>query len=325
MRRVARPRRKAGAVAAALVVLTACGGPAGTTAGPPGGWIAFVRPTAGADLDSSEIYLTDQTGSKVRRLTHGLAASKPSWSPDGSRIAYLDRGRIVLIDGDGSDPRSILEPFDGNTEFSRPTWSPDGEHLAFSATVFLGDEDRCQELECLRFLRSWIFVVDADGGGLHRITRGEVSDGYPAWSPDGASIAFVRFVVPTDPERFPDPPQIWSITPLGTEARPLVTLGEMGPSDLAWSPDGSSIAFATTAGEVAIADVASGRVRTLVRSRVTLRHPFANGTPGWSPDSNRLAFSRSHEDGTDLYVVSAEGGRPRKLTAGAEPSWQPTG
>jgi Tol biopolymer transport system component len=325
MTRVARPRRKAGAVAAALVVLTACGGPAGTTAGPPGGWIAFVRPTAGADLDSSEIYLTDQTGSKVRRLTHGLAASKPIWSPDGSRIAYLDRGRIMLIEGDGSDPRSILEPFDGNTEFSRPTWSPDGEHLAFSATVFLGDEDRCQELECLRFLRSWIFVVDADGGGLYRITLGEVSDGYPAWSPDGATVAFVRVAVPADHEAYPKPPQIWGATPDGEEVQVLASIGEIGASDLAWSPDASTLAFTTTGSDIALLNVASGQVRTLVRSRVSLRNPFETGSPAWSPDSNRLAFSRSHEDGTDLYVVSAEGGRPRKLTAGADPAWQPTG
>jgi Tol biopolymer transport system component len=324
MRRVARPRRKAGAVAAALVVLTACGGPAGTTAGPPGGWIAFVRPTAGADLDSSEIYLTDQTGSKVRRLTHGLAASKPIWSPDGSRIAYLDRGRIMLIDGDGSDPRSIVEPFDGNTEFSRPTWSPDGEHLAFSATVFLGDEDRCQELECLRFLRSWIFVVDADGGGLYRITRGEVSDGYPAWSPDGATVAFVRVAVPADQEAYPKPPQIWGATPDGEEVQVLASIGVIGASDLAWSPDASTLAFTTTGSDIALLNVASGQVRTLVRSRVSLRNPFETGSPAWSPDGSRVVFTRSHEDGTDLYVVSVEGGRPRKLTAGADPSWKPT-
>jgi hypothetical protein len=40
-----------------------------------------------------------------------------------------------------------------------------------------------------------------------------------------------------------------------------------------------------------------------------------NGTP----------FTRNHEDGTDLYVVTVEGGRPRKLTAGDDPTWQPTG
>lgn len=62
----------------------------------------------------------------------------------------------------------------------RPAWSPDGRQIAFT-----GDKDGNRE----------IYVMNADGTGLVRLTDNTVEDGTPSWSPHGRQIAFARRVL----------------------------------------------------------------------------------------------------------------------------------
>jgi Tol biopolymer transport system component len=138
---------------------------------PDGKMLAFVR-WEGGSLYGLHVIRAD-LGSP-RRLTGIEAYGFPSiaWSPDGRRIAYrasAPRDAIFLI---GVDRRRSVRV----TEGGLPAWSPDGRRLVFVRREPRGTAD--------------LYVVDADGAGVRRLTRGVSVFSKPSWSPDGKRLAF---------------------------------------------------------------------------------------------------------------------------------------
>ena len=136
-------------------------------------------------------------GSEHRPLTKpGTVGRRPSlaWSPDGRKFAFLGSGgcgdfcfSLYVVRTDGSGLRDVTSELDrrgpGRGPASDPAWSPDGRKLAFvRLSADLGEP---------------IYVVNADGSGLRRLTRGPALDADPAWSPDGRKLAFVRAATAT--------------------------------------------------------------------------------------------------------------------------------
>lgn len=120
-----------------------------------------------------ELYSMDADGSDVVQLTSGLydidgyRPVAPSWSPDGSRIAFGVGSGIISIDANGSERHQIIQ----GEALGDAAWSPDGTRIAYAEAG------------------EGIWVVDADGSNPQRVTTGPHS--YPAWSPDGTRLAFV--------------------------------------------------------------------------------------------------------------------------------------
>jgi Tol biopolymer transport system component len=116
---------------------------------------------------TDDIFVVNADGSGLRNLTR-------SQGHDRTRIWH---GR--------EHKRSFWFSLDG------PMWSPDGRKI-----VFRSERDRPSALEraaCSpRCARDEIYVIDADGSGLRRLTRNWRSDGTPTWSPDGRKILFLR-------------------------------------------------------------------------------------------------------------------------------------
>ena len=116
-------------------------------------------------------------GSGVKALTNDMADnmhftsfdSDPSWSPDGTEIAFerLNNGvrSVFVMNSDGT----WVEPLAGVTTSNfDPRWSPDGTRIVFSAN-------------------GTIFITNADGSSGFE-TLPSFGGGFPCWSPDGTKI-----------------------------------------------------------------------------------------------------------------------------------------
>lgn len=309
-------------VVASFVSLVACGEAAPRRDPSVGnGLVAFVPP----DPRDIGISLVDPVGGEVRTLTADVRdVTGLAWSPDGRMIAFVQSAQsgIGIVDADTGRIRVLTRRwFPSETMFSRPTWSPEADRVAFAASrVPSGVE--CEGLECLRFVQAHIYVMDADGGEPIKLTGDDFLSGSPAWSPDGERIAFVA-ASPWTPgsEEPPGRPQVFVMDDDGGAVKRLTSFRH-SPRDLAWSPDGASLAFGASS-DIFVMDADGGSPRRIVASLVAADGSFENAEPAWSPDGRRLLFTKSAEDGNAVWVVDVDGSDERELIDGCCASWQP--
>ncbi|HYE86876.1 MAG TPA: hypothetical protein VEA16_11010, partial [Vicinamibacterales bacterium] len=204
-----------------------------------------------------------------------------------------------------------------NIETSYPNWSPDGRRIVYQSN---------------RSGNSEIYVMNADGTGVLRLTDHQAVDENPAWSPDGRRIAFRSY---RDGNA-----EIYTMAPDGSGLRNLTNhpADDIHPY---WSPDGSRIVFNSTR-----APIDGKPVLTIfsMRSdgsdvRQISRDGFEETYAQLSPDASRIVLRRRLEEETpgwernpgnsEIYVMNADGSNARRLThhPGFDgwPSWSPDG
>jgi len=245
-----------------------------------------------------QIYVMDSDGSNVRRLTDFAPPnSQPTWSSDGSRIAFtsgkddINNFTLYVINVDGTGPRRLLEP--GHGDNWHPAWSPRGDLIAFQSNRDRDAGDPNLE----------IYVVTVETGQVTRLTHSEKTDSMPAWSPDGEKIAFVS-------NRDGDG-EIYVMKADGTDQVRLThSPGE--DTQPAWSPDGTKILFMSTrdgSGEIYVMN-ADGSEQT----RLTFTELYGEWTPRWAMHGTRILFSASYDKNWEIYLMDLDGSNVVRLT-----------
>jgi TolB protein len=206
---------------------------------PDGNRIAY-RHQAGTD-SSTDIDVIDLDGSRPRRLTRneGVADWGPAWSPTGDQIVWNSdsgtpgRFRGFLMSPDGSNVKSL--GVDMWVEY--PAWSPDGKRIAFMGPP----PEAATDYE--------IWVANADGTGLRRLTHEPGPDGWPSWSPDGRRILFSSVRDDCTYSTKPDCKSTGDIGPYHTlyvmdaDGTHQTRLSDAFGQIADWSPDGRYVVF----------------------------------------------------------------------------------
>jgi Tol biopolymer transport system component len=260
-----------------------------------------------------------------------------TWSPDGKQLAFElstghERFAIFTADADGTDLRTVRLPLISGFA-SALAWAAAAKPTASDGPILFGQVESGSKhgLE-----NSDLVAADSDGSHARDLTTDPGADDYAAVSPDGREVAYVGEIDPalgtvTGASRAAiylvgiDGSDNHLVYPCGTDCR-----------DLAWSPDGKSIAFADNNGIKVLS--LDGSVRSVCGS--VCREALAQ--PTWSPDGREIAFSQAAvfgenglgEEPSAIFVINSDGTDLRKLTdrhcpgactEGSDPAWSPNG
>jgi len=320
---------------------------------PAGDKIAFVRSREPGEriepgdvfgrFHGGDVWLLDLASGKTSLIVRD--AANPSWSPDGTHIAF-DAGlsgpwRIWIADARGRNlAQATIDDTDA-VHHVRPRWSPDGRRVVF------------QNLEGTKFD---IRVVDLRTKAMTWVTNDYTMDLHPVWAPSGDAIYFSSYrggginvwripveddgtpfgameqvtagpghdvdldVAPTgrlvcailkqnaDIWRLPVDPSSGAAT--GAPEPVIATTRENTRG--AWSPDGASLAFSSDRG---------GAMNLWLRDAAGRTRPITRGAgsdyqPHWSPDGRSLAFFSGRGGALDIWRVDVASGEMTRLTHG---------
>jgi TolB protein len=212
---------------------------------------------------NSEIYVSDFDGRNATPVTQdNTIVAAPTWVPGHLAVYYtsykLGNPNIFYHDL-SSGQRHAFARYSGlNTAAAV---SPDGKRVAMILSKG-GSPD--------------VYVCDADGSNLKRLTATREDESSPCWSPDGQWICFAT--------KIGERRALCKVSPAGGPVQRIPTSGVLNPTEPEWSPDGKWIAFTAQMGgfEICVVPASGGPVTELVTGE----------DPSWSPNSRTLVFTR---------------------------------
>ncbi len=319
---------------------------------PDGRYVAYSVGTPEMDANRIErnIWVVSTSpGNAPRQLTQTGHDTRPQWSPDGKKIAFLSSRdgapQIYLMGAQGGNAFKVTSL---STGADNEKWAPDGKSLAFTSNVFpdcpddacnrsryedaVKDKVRARTYDHLLFRhwthwsdgkRSHLFLVAANGGAPHDLTahadydvppdeRGDANDF--AFSPDGKEICFTA--VTDRPEAISTNGDLFLVSVNGGATKRITTNPGFDGHPV-YSPDGNFIAYRSQK----TAEYESDRWRLLLRDRASgrdreLTDAFDRSVDEivWSPDSRRIYFTAGNEAEQPVYEIdAAQGGTPREV------------
>jgi TolB protein len=255
--------------------------------------IYFVSSRSG----SKEIWAMDYDGQNQHPITHlGSISLSPRISPDNTRLAFATLGREGWSVRMYSLELGRLVNFPAGTAGGAnqsPAWSGDGTKIAFSSSRS-GDPE--------------IWIADASGADLHKVTSFRGPDVSPTWNPrTNAQLAWVSGRTGL--------PQIYIMDQDGANIQRMTDGGyAISPS---WSPSGQFLTFswnrkygpgAPGGQDVYVMDIASKRWLQLTHDA------GSNDFPSWAPDGRHIVFERAIGGHSQIWSMLADGTDQQQLT-----------
>jgi dipeptidyl aminopeptidase/acylaminoacyl peptidase len=271
------------------------------------GYLIYVRETAlfAQPFDAKKAALSGEPTLLAENVHHFFGPGHAAFSvSQAGVIAYQAAQtpvRLAWLDRQGKEIGGLGQP--AVVAFLRI--SPDGNRIAV-------------DVEDSRFGTSDLWVFEATSGASTRLSSGQIDEGAPVWTPDGARLFFR-----TDFQGPPDIAQVTVGSP-GSERPFLVRPGVQQPEDL--SPDGRSLVYLQDAATTA--DIWLMPLDGNLEPKPWLRSPFNERNPRFSPDGRWIAYESDESGNPEVYVALTEGaGGKRRISpsGGRAPRWRRDG
>ncbi|MDN5287067.1 MAG: family peptidase [Mucilaginibacter sp.] len=287
---------------------------------PDGKWIAYSLSEVDSVKDKriSHLWMQSYDGKQSIELTQGdEPISTPKWTPDGKYISYLSEkdsktgGQIWLMDRRGGEGKKLTDLKGGLQDY---VWSPDSKKLALiikdpenggkpapktPPPIKIDRYHFKQDIEgYLQHLHAHLYTYDVATKKLDTLTKGDMDDSSPVWSPDGKTIAYVSNHT-DDPDKNENSDIFTIEAKSGAGSNQLTTFTGHDIAPL-WSPDGKHIAYLRSTSDADYfiyqhdvlclmdADGKNNKVLTAQLDRPVSNH-------AWSKDSKNIVYLVSND------------------------------
>jgi len=288
-------------------------------------------------LGAARTFLLGAAGVFALVLASGSAGETSGRASLGRVVVVTNKFELAVVKPGGTGSRTLTRRLPG---INSPRWSPNGERIAF-----------VRDAPYRRSPKAAIYLIQADGRGLHTVARGreprwspdgrrllfvnssgrivvlEIASGrrreigrggLAVWSPDGKQIAFMRY---TYDQGDVDGSSLLTMRADGSDVRVIVGRGPKALYNPEWSPDGRTIAvYAQELGNVGEGDIERVDPNTGV-TRQLVPPDIGDATEvAWSPDGGKLAFVE-HESA--VAVLQVKTGHVKVVARVARPEFDP--